>query len=164
LTLVAFSIWAALGITRPLTDFANAVESFSLNATPAEIEEAGSEEVRIAARAFNRMQRRIKEMVDKRTRMLVAVSHDLRTPITRMPLPAEFISSGMQKRRRRSCVISTKCPRWFARVLPIFATGHGRSCCVGHDLAPRSDTDIDNGNTYVAAPAALTRTRTCQSL
>jgi signal transduction histidine kinase len=91
LTLVVFSIWAALGITRPLINFANAVESFSLNATPAEIEEAGSEEVRIATRAFNRMQRRIKEMVDQRTRMLAAVSHDLRTPITRMRLRAEFI-------------------------------------------------------------------------
>jgi signal transduction histidine kinase len=97
LTLVVFSLWAALGITRPLIDFARAVESFSLNATPAEIEETGSEEVRTATRAFNCMQRRIKEMVDQRTRMLAAVSHDLRTPITRMRLRAEFIEGGDTK-------------------------------------------------------------------
>jgi signal transduction histidine kinase len=97
LSLLIFSLWGALAVTRPLIDFAKAVESFSLDTTPAQIEEAGSEEVRTATRAFNRMQRRIKEMVDQRTRMLAAVSHDLRTPITRMRLRAEYIEDGETK-------------------------------------------------------------------
>jgi signal transduction histidine kinase len=80
LSLQIFSLWGALAVTRSLIDFAKAVESFSLDTTPAQIEEAGSEEVRTATRAFNRMQRRIKEMVDQRTRMLAPVSHDLPTP------------------------------------------------------------------------------------
>ncbi len=97
LSLLIFSLWGALAVTRPLIDFAKAVESFGLDTTPAQIEEAGSEEVRTATRAFNRMQRRIKEMLDQRTRMLAAVSHDLRTPITRMRLRAEYIEDGETK-------------------------------------------------------------------
>ena len=97
LSLLIFSLWGALAVTRPLIDFAKAVESFDLDTTPAHIEERGSEEVRTATRAFNRMQNRIKEMVDQRTHMLAAVSHDLRTPITRMRLRAEYIEDGETK-------------------------------------------------------------------
>ena len=97
LSLLIFSLWGALAVTRPLIDFAKAVESFGLDTTPAHIEERGSEEVRTATRAFNRMQNRIREMLDQRTRMLAAVSHDLRTPITRMRLRAEYIEDGETK-------------------------------------------------------------------
>jgi signal transduction histidine kinase len=97
LSLLIFSLWGALAVTRPLIDFVKAVESFDLDTASAHIEERGSEEVRTAARAFNRMQNRIKEMVDQRTHMLAAVSHDLRTPITRMRLRAEYIEDGETK-------------------------------------------------------------------
>jgi len=97
LSLLIFSLWGALAVTRPLIDFVKAVESFDLDTASAHIEERGSEEVRTAARAFNRMQTRIKEMVDQRTHMLAAVSHDLRTPITRMRLRAEYIEDGETK-------------------------------------------------------------------
>ena len=49
------------------------------------------------ARALNRMRERITGLVDDRTKMLAAISHDLRTPITRLPLPAEFIASAGDK-------------------------------------------------------------------
>src|SRR5262249_21225344 len=49
------------------------------------------EEVRKAARSFNLMRDRIKRLMDERTAMLAAVGHDLRTPITRLRLRAEFI-------------------------------------------------------------------------
>ena len=97
LSLLIFSLWGAIAVTRPLIDFAKAVESFGLDTIPARIEERGSEEVRTVTRAFNRMQNRIKEMVDQRTRMLAAVSHDLRTPITRMRMRAEYIEDGQTK-------------------------------------------------------------------
>lgn len=96
-SLFIFSLWAALSLTRPLTNFANAAESFGLDSVPAQLPETGPEEVRKATRAFNRMQRRIAEMASQRTRMLTSVSHDLRTPITRMRLRAEFIESSDAK-------------------------------------------------------------------
>jgi signal transduction histidine kinase len=53
--------------------------------------ERGPYEVRAAARALNRMRERIRSLIDDRTQMLAAVSHDLRTPITRLRLRCEFI-------------------------------------------------------------------------
>jgi signal transduction histidine kinase len=97
ISLFVFSLWAALSLTRPLTNFANAAESFGLDSVPAQLAETGPAEVRKATRAFNRMQRRIAEMVSQRTRMLTSVSHDLRTPITRMRLRAEYIESSETK-------------------------------------------------------------------
>lgn len=97
ISLFVFSLWAALSLTRPLTNFAKAVESFGLDSVPAQLPETGPQEVRKATRAFNRMQRRIAEMASQRTRMLTSVSHDLRTPITRMRLRAEYIESSDTK-------------------------------------------------------------------
>jgi len=93
-SLMIFSFWAAMSVTRPLTRFASAAEAFALDHVPVRLDEGGPEEVSKAARAFNRMQNRISEMAARQTRMLAAVSHDLRTPITRMRLRAEFIEDG----------------------------------------------------------------------
>lgn len=84
-------VWAALGLTGPLRRFASAAENFDPNGEIAPIPERGPQEVRAAARALNRMRERIKLLIDDRTRMLAAVSHDLRTPITRLRLQCEFI-------------------------------------------------------------------------
>ena len=83
--------WATRGLTAPLRRFAQAAAGFLLDRDAAPLPEKGSYEVRTAARAFNRMQARIRRMVEDRTRMLAAVSHDLRTPITRLRLRAEFV-------------------------------------------------------------------------
>lgn len=84
-------VWAALGLTGPLRSFATAAENFDPNGEIAPVPERGPHEVRVAARALNQMRERIKALVDDRTRMLAAVSHDLRTPITRLRLRCEFI-------------------------------------------------------------------------
>jgi signal transduction histidine kinase len=59
--------------------------------------EDGPREVRQAAAAFNRMQRRLRQFVLDRTRMLAAISHDLRTPLTRMRLRAEMVEDEEQR-------------------------------------------------------------------
>jgi signal transduction histidine kinase len=58
------------------------------------LEENGPSELRGAARALNRMRERVKTMLAQRTEMLAAISHDLRTPVTRLRLRAEFIEAS----------------------------------------------------------------------
>lgn len=99
ISLIIFSVWAAASLTRPLRRFADAAEAFSFDTDPAPLGERGSREVRSAARAFNRMQVRISTMAAAQGRTLAAISHDLRTPITRMRLRAEFIEDGDTRTR-----------------------------------------------------------------
>lgn len=77
--------------TRPLRDLAIAAERFSLDQTPQQLPENGPIEVRRAARAFNTMLERIQRLVTERMQAMAAVSHDLRTPITRLRLRSELL-------------------------------------------------------------------------
>jgi signal transduction histidine kinase len=83
------AIWATGWITAPLASFARAAERLGMDVSAQPLSEDGPQEVRAAARAFNQMQRRIRSFVDDRLAMLAAVSHDLRTPITRLRLRTE---------------------------------------------------------------------------
>ena len=84
-------IWAAWGLSRQLNSFARAAEGFSLEGDHQQLPETGPEEIAQLARALNRMRERIMGLLSDRTRMLSAIGHDLRTPITRLRLRAEFI-------------------------------------------------------------------------
>lgn len=92
-------LWAARALTRPLSSFAEAAENFSLDGTAEPLPERGPEEMRSVARALNRMHERIARLMSDRTRMLAAISHDLRTPITRLRLRAEFIEDEGNRKR-----------------------------------------------------------------
>jgi signal transduction histidine kinase len=92
-------LWAARALTAPLSSFARAAESFSLNGAAPPLPERGPEEIRSVAKALNRMRERITTLIDDRTKMLAAISHDLRTPITRMRLRSEFIEDEAQRGR-----------------------------------------------------------------
>jgi signal transduction histidine kinase len=92
-SLTLLGLWAARGLTRPLRSFARAAENFSPAGEIKPLAEYGPYEIRTAARALNQMRERIKTLIDDRTRMLAAVSHDLRTPITRLRLRCEAISN-----------------------------------------------------------------------
>lgn len=96
-TLLGF--WAARTLTGPLRRFARAAENFTPGGDIAPLPERGPYEIRAAARALNRMRERIKSLLDERTRMLAAVSHDLRTPITRLRLRCEFIDDEATRTR-----------------------------------------------------------------
>jgi signal transduction histidine kinase len=86
-------------ITRPIESLASAAEELGRGARPGDVPEAGLDEVRKAARAFNRMQHRIRRMIEDRTQMIAAISHDLRTPITRLRLRAEFIEDPEEQQK-----------------------------------------------------------------
>ena len=85
--------------TRPLQQLARAADRFGrdLDAAPLAIE--GPTETRRAAQAFNRMQERIRRLIDERSRALASVSHDLRTPLTRLRLRTELV--GDEKLREQ---------------------------------------------------------------
>jgi signal transduction histidine kinase len=102
ISVTLLGLWAARALTAPLSSFARAAESFSLNGAAAPLPERGPEEIRSVAKAFNRMRERITGLIDDRTRMLAAISHDLRTPITRMRLRSEFIEDEAHRGRMLS--------------------------------------------------------------
>jgi signal transduction histidine kinase len=99
ISVTLLGLWAARALTAPLSSFAKAAESFSLNGAAAPLPERGPEEIRSVAKALNRMRERITGLIDDRTRMLAAISHDLRTPITRMRLRSEFIEDETHRSR-----------------------------------------------------------------
>jgi protein-histidine pros-kinase len=93
LAAVALTAWiAARWLSNPIKRLANAAEELGKNLNRPYIEEtSGPSEVRQASRVFNQMQARIKQQIEERNRFLAAVSHDLRTPLTRLKLRAEKI-------------------------------------------------------------------------
>lgn len=87
---------------RPLRRLADAADALGHDLHSPPLVESGPREVRQAARTFNLMQRRLIQDIGERTRFLAAVSHDLRSPITRMRLRAEFLPPGeMQDKFRK---------------------------------------------------------------
>lgn len=84
--------WASKSIVSPLTGLAKSAEHFPSDKDyDSELMEQGPREVRELTRSINRMQQRIRAMIKTRTYVLAAVSHDLRTIITRLNLRTEFI-------------------------------------------------------------------------
>jgi signal transduction histidine kinase len=81
----------ARSITRPLSDLARAAEAVGRDVNQPALKERGAQELREAARAFNTMHERMHRYVDSRTRVLAAMSHDLKTPLTRMRLRVETL-------------------------------------------------------------------------
>ncbi len=88
---IVVSLIAVRWVTRPLQQMAMAANAFAHDLDAAPLDVAGPAEVRRAAEAFNFMQQRLRRLVVERGRALAAVSHDLRTPLTRMRLRAELV-------------------------------------------------------------------------
>lgn len=80
-------------ITRPLLQLAHAADRVGRDVRQPKLEEKGSREIRNAARAFNTMQDRLQRYLDSRTRVLAAMSHDLKTPLTRLRLQVETLEN-----------------------------------------------------------------------
>lgn len=79
---------------RPIRRLAKAADRFGKGQDVGEFRIAGATEVRQAARAFSLMRGRIKRQIAQRTEMLAGVSHDLKTPLTRMKLQIAMLGDG----------------------------------------------------------------------
>jgi len=91
---VAITLIAVRWVTRPLKALADAADALGADIDQPPLDEKGPLEVRRAAHAFNTMQRRLATFISDRTRVLAAMSHDLKTPITRLRLRAELLDDA----------------------------------------------------------------------
>jgi signal transduction histidine kinase len=92
--MVVLCFFAVRLVTRPLSVLASAAEDLGRNIDRPALPERGANELVRASRALNVMQDRLKRYVDTRMKVLAAMSHDLKTPITRMRLRAEMLDDA----------------------------------------------------------------------
>ncbi|MCG7872894.1 MAG: ATP-binding protein [Candidatus Thiodiazotropha lotti] len=104
--LVVIGLLIARRMARPMAQLADAAERFGLGQPQSPIPEEGPREVRQTIHAFNLMQQRLQKQISDRSRMLAAVSHDLRTPITTLRLRAEYIDD--QEMREKTLATLTE--------------------------------------------------------
>ncbi|KZK92194.1 Osmolarity sensor protein EnvZ [Pseudovibrio sp. Ad5] len=93
-------IWVSVyRLTKPLRTLEAAANDLGRGADVKPLKEAGPAEVQAVTRSFNQMQERLTRFISDRTRMLAAISHDLRTPITSLRIRAEFIDDDEDRER-----------------------------------------------------------------
>lgn len=85
--------------TRPIRLFAAQASEVGRQLDAPPLDETGPADVRAAARAFNQMQDRLRRLISGRTQMLAAISHDMRTPLTRLRLRIELLEAGTERDR-----------------------------------------------------------------
>ncbi len=102
LSVLALSFVAVRWVVQPLQRLTEAAEGLGQDLDRAPLPEDGPREVQRAAHAFNTMQRRLVSFLQDRTRVLAALSHDLKTPLTRMRLRAELLDDDEQRLRFES--------------------------------------------------------------
>jgi signal transduction histidine kinase len=93
----AIAVFAAHRMVQPLVLLENAVQSVGPDAILPLLPERGPSEVRATARALNSLSSRLRKAIESRMRLLAAAGHDLRTPITRMRLRAEFVEDDEER-------------------------------------------------------------------
>lgn len=96
---IGLMIWLFRRATRPLKQLAANADRLGRGEDIEPLREEGPTEIRESIQAFNRMHTRLDRFVQDRTRMLAAISHDLRTPITSLRLRSEFLADGEDKDR-----------------------------------------------------------------
>ncbi len=94
IALATIVIFMVRRITRPLVALTQASEKLGRGEITPPLPERGPTDIRQTIHAFNQMNQRLQRFVQDRTRMLAAISHDLRTPITTLRLRAEFLENA----------------------------------------------------------------------
>lgn len=144
---------------RAIRRLASAAEAFGLGREIGPIKPEGASEVRQAAAAFNQMQARIRRFIGQRTEMLAGISHDLRTPLTRLRLGLAMLPAGAEEDAAAMAEDVAEMERMIATYLA-FARGEGLEQSQPADLAElvrdlAARTQRDGAIVSVEAPEAL---------
>ena len=142
---------------RPIRRLAAAVDDFGKGRDPPDLNPSGAAEIRTLTAAFNTTRARIRRMIAQRTEMLAGVSHDLRTPLTRIKLQLAMLGEDGKVADLKSDVgeMESLVEEYLA-----FAAGEGTEAVIDADVAPilgevvssarRDGVDVD-----FRAPAGL---------
>jgi signal transduction histidine kinase len=98
--LIFLTLWATRRVTAPLRAFSEAAERLGNERSAPPLPAQGPAELQRAARSFNKMQEQVQRFIADRTRTLAAISHDLRTPITRLRLRVETAVEAVEEQRK----------------------------------------------------------------
>jgi signal transduction histidine kinase len=167
----ALAVWLGRRVTRPLGVFAAAATRLGTDVATPPLAEHGPSELRAAAHAFNQMQQRLRRLIEDRVQMLAAVAHDLRTPITRLRLRAEFVEDPEQHAKmladldemeamisaalafaREEMLLEERAPVDLRTLLEDIATELSES---GHEVCVSGDRPADIDGRRVALKRAL---------
>ncbi|HEY5127358.1 MAG TPA: ATP-binding protein [Bradyrhizobium sp.] len=96
---LAVSAWAVRRVTAPLGLLSAAADRLGRDVSAERLAESGTIEMQRAAHAFNRMQERLRRLIESRTQMLAALSHDLRTPLTLLRLRTEEVPAADEREK-----------------------------------------------------------------
>lgn len=99
LLLTIISVLFLRGQVRSILNLSNAADNFGKGSDLKDFKPAGAREIRAAGIAFIEMKERIKRLIDTRTQMLAGVSHDIKTPLTRMKLILSMLSDKDRKQQ-----------------------------------------------------------------
>lgn len=99
LALFCLFAWSIKRLALPVASIGEAAKRFGLDVQAPALAVQGPDEVQQVVGAFNEMQNRIRRLLHDRTQMLMAISHDLRTPITRLKLRIEYLKDSDQYER-----------------------------------------------------------------
>jgi signal transduction histidine kinase len=102
--ILAVSVWVVRRVTAPLASLSAAAERLGSDLNAAPIPETGTVETRKASHVFNTMQARLRALIENRTRMLAAISHDLRTPLTLLRLRAENVENAAEREKMLAAI------------------------------------------------------------
>lgn len=127
------SILVVRWITGPLRRLATAADRIGRDPAPRPVPMEGPEEVRHAAAAFNAMQDRIARLLEDRTEALAAMSHDLRTPLSRLQLRVGFLPDGEERARLEADIAEME--SMIARTLDFIREGRDAEPVQPADLA-----------------------------
>lgn len=162
LLLSAIAVLFMKNQVRAIRRLADAAEAFGLGRDVGPMKPEGAAEVRQAASAFNRMQERIRRFVGQRIEMLAGISHDLRTPLTRMRLALAMLPRTPEMEEDLAAIGQDvdEMERMTAAYL-IFARGEGTEQARPADLVELVRDVAANARrtgaaVQVAAPAGLT--------
>ncbi|MBC6440863.1 MAG: HAMP domain-containing protein [Rhodospirillales bacterium] len=125
---------------RPIRKLADAADRFGKGVAGVEFKPSGAREVRQAAQAFLSMRERIQRQIEQRTLMLAGVSHDLRTPLTRMKLELALIEDNEEARSLKRDIEDME---HMIEVYLAFARGEGEEQAQTVDLAAIVEDAVD---------------------